>query len=85
MVIAADFAIATAILLVYIRFFSKLVPLFFHAQPRMTIIVAIFAMMVAQYLSSTIIHLRQVTFEQFYTGLSAWQPFTQHASFSASG
>lgn len=64
MVIAADFAIATAILLVYIRFFPKLVPLFFHAQPRMTIIVAIFAMMVAQYLSSTIIHLRQVTFKQ---------------------
>ena len=64
MVIAADFIIATAILLVYIRFFPKLVPPFFHDQPRITIIVAIFTMMVAQYLSSTIIHLRQVTFEQ---------------------
>ena len=59
-VLVADFVILNAVLLAYFEYASQLVPEYFHQATKITVFVANAALFLAEYLHSTIIHLRKV-------------------------
>ncbi len=64
MVLVADFVILNLVLLAYFEYGSQLVPEYFHSATKITVFVANAALFLAEYLHSTIIHLRKVGLRQ---------------------